>query len=492
MQTLKSKSIKKLSFSVIATSTIILNAFSALGLPAFAKALDTEKTDVVIVGAGVSGLATAYNLKKQGISFKILELTPRVGGRARTAKYEDGVKIEAGLAEFWESNPALDIIKELKLPYENSSLSYSSLHMDGKIYPFTQSNNQEFLKSFLNPKEYKTFQKWNEETLKLYHQVKAKKIDKKLWALKEISLEDWMKKSGLPRKAQEFIRLSLEVEIGTTWSNISALDGIAELHIFLGEGEAPHSLTNGNETLVEAMADNVGRENIGLGMQVTKFKNTADGVEIDAMDTSDFKHYTYKAKYAVSTIPLFRLSELQFVPELPQDKQQAIRTQFWGSYFTAHVTLSKEAEKYWLTKDGKNVLPILSDSPLGVIYSANKNKDGDFILNLLITGDAAEKFNHRAILFEEVRKDLNQAFGKFWKGSEKHIKKYDFYRYHPRAIAAWPVGRSRFDALSESMRKPFGNIYFAGDFTESSHSDGAVYSALRVVKDIAKRMEVKK
>jgi len=64
------------------------------------------------------------------------------------------------------------------------------------------------------------------------------------------------------------------------------------------------------------------------------------------------------------------------------------------------------------------------------------------------------------------------------------IKKWTFYRYHPRAIASWPRGRSRFDALSEGLRKAHGHIYFAGDFTESSHSDGAVRSALRVTEQI--------
>ena len=62
-----------------------------------------------------------------------------------------------------------------------------------------------------------------------------------------------------------------------------------------------------------------------------------------------------------------------------------------------------------------------------------------------------------------------------------------FYRYHPHAIASWPVGRSRFDSLSDSLRQPQGRIYFAGDFTEDTHSNGASLSAIRVVKDILKQ-----
>ncbi len=470
------------------TLSILLLLLSIFTTKAFSEPLSTDsKSDVIIVGAGLSGLSTAYKLKKEGITFKILELTPRVGGRARTAKYQDGIKVEAGLAEFWESNPAVELIKELKLPY-HESLTYSSAMIQGKIYPFTQNSNEEFLKFIFTEKERNALYKWNSQISKYLHQIKEKKFDKNLWALQNISLAEWIGKSGLPKKVQEWIRVSLEVEIGTTWDAISALDGIAEWHIFIGKGEAPFELDNGNESLIGALADSVGRENIGLGMQVVRMKNLSDGVEVEAMDTSTFKHYIYKAKYAVSTIPLFRLAEVQIEPALTAERQQAIGTQTWGSYFTAHVFFDPAANKYWTTKKNESVLPILSDGPLGVIYSAtSEKKEGPVVVNLLITGPAAEKFNFRGMLMDQIRPELNQAFEKLWPGSSKLIKKYEFFRYHPRAIASWPVGRSRFDKLSESLRKPQGQIYFAGDFTESSHSDGAVLSAIRVVNDIKVR-----
>lgn len=55
-----------------------------------------------------------------------------------------------------------------------------------------------------------------------------------------------------------------------------------------------------------------------------------------------------------------------------------------------------------------------------------------------------------------------------------------FYRYHPRAITLWPVGTSRFDSLSDTLRRSQGRVYFAGD----THSNGATQPAIRVVKDI--------
>ena len=45
------------------------------------KSLPDVQSDVIIVGAGVAGLAAAYELQKAGLTVKILEQTHRCGGR---------------------------------------------------------------------------------------------------------------------------------------------------------------------------------------------------------------------------------------------------------------------------------------------------------------------------------------------------------------------------------------------------------------------------
>ena len=43
--------------------------------------------DVIIVGAGVSGLVAAYELQKKGLNVKILEVANEPGGRMRSDFY---------------------------------------------------------------------------------------------------------------------------------------------------------------------------------------------------------------------------------------------------------------------------------------------------------------------------------------------------------------------------------------------------------------------
>ena len=74
---------------------------------------------------------------------------------------------------------------------------------------------------------------------------------------------------------------------------------------------------------------------------------------------------------------------------------------------------------------------------------------------------------------------------KLWPGFSKHVKATHVYTYHPTSLAVWPPGRSPIDEQSELVRTPELGMYLAGDWTMSSHSDGAAKSGINVAKQIA-------
>ena len=70
---------------------------------------------IVIVGAGISGLAAAYELTKRGRRVRVLEASDRAGGLIRTERVE-GFTIEAGPDSILNAKPAaLELIRELGL-----------------------------------------------------------------------------------------------------------------------------------------------------------------------------------------------------------------------------------------------------------------------------------------------------------------------------------------------------------------------------------------
>ncbi len=72
---------------------------------------------VVIVGAGLTGLLTAYRLQVLGFKVDLLEARERIGGRIHTIQ-SGSAKIEMGATWFNESHyHLLDIIHEFKVPF---------------------------------------------------------------------------------------------------------------------------------------------------------------------------------------------------------------------------------------------------------------------------------------------------------------------------------------------------------------------------------------
>src|SRR6516164_5486737 len=94
---------------------------------------------VVIIGGGISGLATAYYLAKAGATATIVESRPRLGGVSQTERV-DGCTIEAGPDSFLSVKPAaLDLIRELGLAGDvigsNDHLRVTFVKKNGRLVP---------------------------------------------------------------------------------------------------------------------------------------------------------------------------------------------------------------------------------------------------------------------------------------------------------------------------------------------------------------------
>jgi monoamine oxidase len=79
--------------------------------------METFRPEVLIVGAGVAGLAAAAKLSQAGVRTLILEARDRIGGRVLTIHPPNlGVAVELG-AEFVHGKPpeTFELIKEAKL-----------------------------------------------------------------------------------------------------------------------------------------------------------------------------------------------------------------------------------------------------------------------------------------------------------------------------------------------------------------------------------------
>jgi oxygen-dependent protoporphyrinogen oxidase len=78
-----------------------------------------QDSQVIVVGAGISGLATAYALARAGCRVLVLEQSPRVGGCIRSERTPEGYLIEHGPNSLLNLNPDVDhLCGELDLDRE--------------------------------------------------------------------------------------------------------------------------------------------------------------------------------------------------------------------------------------------------------------------------------------------------------------------------------------------------------------------------------------
>ncbi|KAG8900142.1 hypothetical protein FRB99_006216 [Tulasnella sp. 403] len=90
---------------------------------------ESELYDVIVVGAGISGLAAAFELVKSGRKVLVLEARDRLGGRIHTYRSEDGTAFADQGASFVHGvagNPVARLVKQLNLPLDMTSLTFSA------------------------------------------------------------------------------------------------------------------------------------------------------------------------------------------------------------------------------------------------------------------------------------------------------------------------------------------------------------------------------
>jgi monoamine oxidase len=310
--------------------------------------------DVLVVGAGLSGLYTALLLEEQGLRVQVIEGRQRVGGRVYTLMSVPG-GVEAGGEVIGASyGRMIDMARKLKL----------ELHTPKGLGPPTDwmyhIKGQPILKddwrsSPLNPLS-------GEDRSILPHQLlqtlmyrdaplRGKSLD--AWLTPEFARWDIPCTQYLAEKGhnEETIRLAGVVVHTDRLSNTSALHEMRRYQVgdvsrgaLSTAGTAPeaYQVKGGNSRMPEAMARALER-GVLLGKALYAIESRGDGVKAYCTDDT-----SYRARFAVISIPMPRLRDVMFDPELPEPLASAVREIDYGRSIQVHMRLKSP---YW-EKDG--------------------------------------------------------------------------------------------------------------------------------------------
>jgi monoamine oxidase len=451
-----------------------------------------QKTDVIIVGGGMAGLISAYELEQKGLSVHILESQDRFGGRVATVDYGKGLVAEYGMHEIWEACPLNDYAKKFNLPYSSAEEPFSSAIIDGKLYPYVQDSFEEYMKTLFTAEEQKAFQGWRAETEKIYDQTIAEKLTPALEPLQKLSFAKWVAGQKLPPKVAEFVRLTLECEIATDWEQVSALYGIMQLRQFLHKTEKCRHIKGGNTKITSALVGAIKGPKT-LNARVTRIIRTEKPdktVDVKVYYLQNNKEKCLTSRAVVVAVASNYLHSIQMEPTLSKEQWDAVYTLTAGQYYVVHILLDPKVNAK-LKYNGRLPFPIISRSQLGVIYGILEEPPAgqkSEVFTLLVHGDYARTYLEP---LDNMKKEYLAGLDKIWPGFSGYVQAVYFYGYHPGATPAWPVGRSPLDEKSKSLFKPVMGLYLAGDYLYSSHVEGSVMSGRHVAQEIAEALKAK-
>lgn len=421
--------------------------------------MDTsKKINIVIVGAGIAGIAAARKLHDQGHHVIVLEARDRTGGRIHTYNWE-GMPIDLGAA--WihgdQNNPLTSLVHQFGVETKETDFK-KMLFFDKNHYVFSPEEFASKIEKL--DKLYQLasdFSKLQSQDLSLAEAIN--KIKKQHQELINEEIFNWYK-----------TRINLYT--GADLENISAKYYDQE-EVFEGK---QLFLINGYRQIIEGLAKDI---NIKLDMPVKQINYLGDQVEIITPKE------IFKCDKVIVTVPLGVLQKqnITFNPILPDYKQAAIQNLkmgthnkfilkfpkiFWPSeyQFFSHSSPAYKLRAY-LNYSYLNNQPILETFAGGAL------------------GTELEKHSDHEIIIEAM-KGLRFVFGnKIPSPTSYLITRWNHDVLSSGSYSYIPVGSSPEDM--DNLAQPImEKVFFAGEATDSryfANVHGAYFSGLRVAEN---------
>ena len=440
-----------------------LATFMLAGAPRCGKQrAEARSEEVLVIGAGIAGIAAARGLKAAGFSVRVIEGRDRIGGRILTDR-SLGVPVDLGAS--WIHGDSSD--HPIRILADE--LGVRTFPTDHESYHYYDHNGA--------PITDERFEELYEATEEIIEAVEAASEEQTRDVGIGAVLDQVLEKFNLSDEERYVMRWSaagIEASVAGDLADLS-LGEYEEEESF---GDDDSLFPDGYDGIVKGLAAGL---DIQTGARVRVIHHNSQGVRIET-DRGEFS-----GDGAVITLPLgvLRARGVRFSPELPIFKQGAIRRLAMG---TLNKTIISFPKAFW---------PIDRDY-LG--YISKQKGDWPSFLNLkkvsgrpmlmAFTGGRPaldlEKKSDRAL-----RRELNALFAKLFDKDAHSVEKLiqthwsqDPFAYGSYSFFARGARGQDYDALAE----PVGRLFFAGEATSRYYPatlHGAYLSGVREAERIA-------
>ena len=461
----------------------------------------TPAKKVVIIGAGMAGLAAAGELKRHRHEVVVLEAQNRVGGRVYTLRqFAPGLSAEAGAMRIPKAHTlVLEYCRRFHLelvPFVMGNPKTLVCIGDCRVTAGAAETDPALLPFDVDPHEKgrSVNQLWEEATADVRAELAAANPgnggaaawDRIAARLDQYSIYEFQRMRGFSEAATEMFAILNFVEADL---NTAVMEYLREdlggayvdmQYISGGMDQLPLALYGG-------LQDNVGlKGNVRFGAEV---------LAIDQDDSSVTVHYrTLAGRYAVTadraicTLPFSVLRNVEVLQPFSHGKQKAIRQL---NYHDSAKILFQVRRRFWEQDDGIVGGSTVTDLPVRrIVYPSpdpTRDQERAVLLASYTWGQDAARWG---AMDPETR--IEQALE-------------DVAQIHPAVTAEFEVGASHSwgddpyargafalfnpeqqTQLHPHITAPEGRVHFAGEHCSLYHAwiEGALESALRAAKEV--------
>ena len=482
--------ISRRSFLKKTGTTASLAAISPLSISSILSGPSDDKR-IMVVGAGLAGLACAYELDQAGYNVILIEARSRPGGRVRTYRdpFADNLYAEMG-AEYVDSTD--NLVKQYckvfgleVLPakqYDGVYVRGNRLSMNGLKSGTDSLPFEGTLKGKLFGQEVQYIQKWIDL-------VKQKgETSHEVLALDKMSIEEMLKKGGAPKDIIDLYTYTNATESTTVPSKMSALYMVlanARTSAF-SEDTVEGRIFGGNDKLPKAFAKKLGSK-IKYSRALKRLVFDSKGAT--ATVTEYKKSESINALKCVLAIPASILRTIDIQPGFTAEKTHCIKKQDYGHVMKIAMQYRK---RFW---DGKNSIGqrVFTDTPLRRIYHFSIDQPGPRgILLTFTSGEDAKKLGRlneekRMKIAQNTCKNIWPEAPQYW---ENGVTKY--WNEDPWVKASYSIAGIGQKGFRDILAKPEGPVFFAGEHTAiyRASMNGAIESGLRVTEELKRAIKV--
>jgi monoamine oxidase len=452
------------------------------------------KADVIVIGAGLAGLAAARDVVAAGKSALVLEARDRVGGRTLNASIGGGKVIEVGGQWVGPTQDAIaklakDVgVRTFKTYNQGNNLYYT----DGNIMPYPSDGPLGAV-----PPDPSGVVDAETAILKLDQMAQATPRDKP-WtrqdaaSLDATTVETWKQQNTTTPHGKFLIDVGIQAIFGAEPRDLSFLfllfyisgagdessPGTFERLINTPGGAQESRFVGGSQLVSIKTAKKLGRR-VVLKAPARRVVQTSGGVRVECDGG-----YVARGKRVIVAMSPALSGRIEYLPQLPALRDQLTQRVPNGSIIKVEAVYPKP---FW--RDAGLSGQVVSDaSPVRVTWDNSPPDGKPGVLLGFIAGEVARQYTRKSA--GERRTAVLNNFATYFgqqalKPTQFHEMNWSTEQWTRGCYSGWMPPGVMVD-YGPALREPVGRIHWAGTETSTiwaGYMDGAVRSGQRAAKE---------